>query len=292
MSDVFISYAREDSDFVQSLHDGLIKSGREVWVDWFSIPITADWWREICSGIEATHTFVFVISSASMASPICNLEIAHALQNNKRLVPVVREQFEHELAIETLAETSPDANTLSILDKRDLIAIARRNQLSLMRHNWLLFEEDASFEVNFQRLIEAIDSDLDHVRLHTKFLIRAREWEALDSDSSYLLTGTELKEALLWLSIAGEKDPKPSQLHLNYILTGQGNASQRRRILFISITIALAISIGLTIFSFMLFQNAIMSLNFSNATEHTLETQMADIEATRDAYATIVYDDR
>lgn len=292
MSDVFISYAREDSEFVKNLHDSLTKSGREVWVDWLSIPITADWWREVCSGIEATHTFVFVISPASLASPICNLEIAHALKNNKRLVPVVLEQSEHDLALETLAETSPDANTLSILDKRDLIAIAGRNQLSLTRHNWLFFDGDANFEVNFQRLIEAIDSDLDHVRLHTKFLIRAREWELLDSDSSYLLTGTELKEATLWLSIAGEEDPKPSQLHLNYILRGQGSASQRRRILFTAVTIALAISIGLTIFSFMLFQSAITSLNFSNATEHSLETQMAGIEATRDAYATIVYDNR
>lgn len=292
MSDVFISYAREDSEFVKNLHDSLIKSGREVWVDWLSIPITADWWREVCSGIEATHTFVFVISPASLASPICNLEIAHALKNNKRLVPVVLEQSEHDLALETLAETSPDANTLSILDKRDLIAIAGRNQLSLTRHNWLFFDGDANFEVNFQRLIEAIDSDLDHVRLHTKFLIRAREWELLDSDSSYLLTGTELKEATLWLSIGGEKDPKPSQLHLSYILRGQASASQRRRILFTAVTIALAISIGLTIFSFMLFQSAIKSLNFSNATEHSLETQMAGIEATRDAYATIVYDDR
>ena len=51
MSDVFISYSRKDSDFVRQLHNALAVLDRDVWVDWEDIPLTADWWREICTGI-------------------------------------------------------------------------------------------------------------------------------------------------------------------------------------------------------------------------------------------------
>jgi hypothetical protein len=120
MSDVFISYTRKDSDFVRRLHDELSALDRDVWVDWEDIPLTADWWREICSGIEAANTFVFVISPDSIASPVCNMEIAHALQNNKRLVPVVRIQTDEKSAFGALAARDLDDNAQSTLAGRDI----------------------------------------------------------------------------------------------------------------------------------------------------------------------------
>jgi hypothetical protein len=40
-SDVFISYAREDQDFVRRLTDALTERGKKAWVDWADIPPTA-----------------------------------------------------------------------------------------------------------------------------------------------------------------------------------------------------------------------------------------------------------
>src|SRR5262245_11212900 len=40
---VFISYAREDRDFVHALHDALVGHKVDVWVDWEDIPLTAAW---------------------------------------------------------------------------------------------------------------------------------------------------------------------------------------------------------------------------------------------------------
>ncbi|MFC1961229.1 toll/interleukin-1 receptor domain-containing protein [Chloroflexota bacterium] len=128
MADVFISYSRKDSDFVHQLYDALAKLDREIWVDWEDIPLTADWWREICTGIEAAHTFVFVISPDSIASPVCNLEIAHALQNKKRLVPVVRILTNEQSAFGVLAARKLDDNTKMTLGERDILAVARDNQ--------------------------------------------------------------------------------------------------------------------------------------------------------------------
>ena len=45
--DVFLSYAREDTDFVRDLHRRLTSQGRSVWVDWESIPHSAEWWSEV-----------------------------------------------------------------------------------------------------------------------------------------------------------------------------------------------------------------------------------------------------
>jgi hypothetical protein len=47
VTDVFISYAREDRKFVQLLHDALANAGRESWVDWEGIPASAKWMAEV-----------------------------------------------------------------------------------------------------------------------------------------------------------------------------------------------------------------------------------------------------
>ncbi|MEL6331097.1 MAG: toll/interleukin-1 receptor domain-containing protein, partial [Cyanobacteria bacterium J06626_26] len=84
MADIFISYSRKDTAFVRILDAALIRSKYDTWVDWQNIPLTADWWQEIESGIEAAHTFIFILSPDSVASKVCRKEIEHAVKNNKR----------------------------------------------------------------------------------------------------------------------------------------------------------------------------------------------------------------
>ena len=90
MSDVFISYARRDIDFVRHLFDQLTTRDRASQADWQDLPPTSDWLAEIYRGVEATaDTFLFIFSLASVTSEICTLEIEHAVEHNKRLVPMV-----------------------------------------------------------------------------------------------------------------------------------------------------------------------------------------------------------
>src|SRR5687768_2352562 len=92
MANVFVSYARADVDFVRHLHDALLARACESWVDWDDIPPSAEWLKEVFSGIEGSDTFVFVISPDSVQSPVCKIEIAHAVAHNKRIVPAVARQ--------------------------------------------------------------------------------------------------------------------------------------------------------------------------------------------------------
>ncbi len=47
MTDIFISYSRQNSPFVKRLFEALAEQKRDTWVDWEGIPLTADWWAEI-----------------------------------------------------------------------------------------------------------------------------------------------------------------------------------------------------------------------------------------------------
>src|SRR5690349_10711121 len=113
MSDVFISYSRLDQAFVRQLFDALTANRKGIWVDWEDIPPTADWWVEICKGIEEADNFFFITSPNSLRSPICHLELNHAIQENKRIVPVVIAPPDEKMAFGELAARDMDDNTLA-----------------------------------------------------------------------------------------------------------------------------------------------------------------------------------
>lgn len=85
--DVFVSYAREDRAFVERFRQALVDRGRTIWVDLEDILPTEDWWKKIRRGIESADHFVFVLSPSSASSEVCRRELAHAVENHKRLIP-------------------------------------------------------------------------------------------------------------------------------------------------------------------------------------------------------------
>src|SRR5689334_7974493 len=92
MTELFISYSRKDKDFVHKLHDALAAQKRDVWVDWEDIPLASDWRAEVFAGIESADSFVFVLSPNSAASEVCGEEVAHAVNCQKRVIPVLYQE--------------------------------------------------------------------------------------------------------------------------------------------------------------------------------------------------------
>lgn len=254
MPDIFISYSRRNKEFVKQLHQSLVENGRDVWVDWEDIPITADWWQEIRTGIDASDVVVFIISQASLESAVCTMEVAHALRQHKHFIPLVVSEPDEVQAFATIAAQSGDTAFDDMLQGDDLLMISRRNWGTISRHNWLFFRDD--FTVDFAKLQSAIDIDLDYVRMHTRLLMRASEWQNAKLESSFLLDGLEIVEAEKWLAESGNKEPKPTELHTEFILASRALERQRQRRLLIAMAGALILVTGLAILSFFLYQQA------------------------------------
>ncbi len=170
MAEVFISYARVNQGFARDLDNALKKLKRDTWIDWRSIPDSAEFRSEIFAAIDAADNFLFIISPDSLRSEMCKLEVAHALAGKKRVTTILYHPVDWNELLPGLGETQ-----------------------------WINYPE-LGFEETFRRLIAALDTDLEWVRQHTRLAEKARDWENNHRNESFLLRGMALQDALRWLA--------------------------------------------------------------------------------------------
>jgi WD40 repeat protein len=203
MPDLFICYARSDIDFSRRLHARLTAAGRDVWIDWEDIPVAAIVWKEIEAALDASNTFVFVISPDSITSQMCKRELAYAARQNKRIVPVLW---------------------------RNVDAAAVPMPVGAIQ--WLAFGENDDFEAAIARLLAALDADINQVRMHTRLLMRAAEWDQHERSPSHLLRGDDLENVDIWLAEAATgKTLHPTELQVAFIRAShQSETAELRRL--------------------------------------------------------------
>ena len=242
---MMISYSRKDKVFVQQLHASLLESGipeENIWIDWEDIPPAADWMDEITRAIGGADTFVFVISPESLDSKVCGDEVRVASENNKKIIPILHRE-------------PTKNNTL---------------QDDISRTNWVYMRENDDYDAALPILMEAINTDLEWVREHTRILERAIEWNQEGQDKSFLLRGSDLDGAETWQAQATEKkEPQPTHLQAVYIQDSREDAKRRRRNLLIGVSIALLVSIVLGITA------VIQWRNFQTQSQLNLVRQLA-----------------
>jgi WD40 repeat protein len=219
--DVFISYAREDVDFVRDLHARLRRAGKTIYVDFSDIPQwSEDWQRDLYAQVDASDTVVVVLSPDSISSPNVAREVDRAVAGHKRLKPILLRELG---GAEVPAELS--------------------------RPQWLDFRDPARIDANVDELLAVLGTDVDWVELHTRFLLAANEWEERGADRSLLLGRSDLSDAEAWLARQAGKDPPPSELQVRYILASRTAATRRQRITMGSVIAALAVTTALAIFA-------------------------------------------
>ena len=225
MSSIFISYSRKDIDFARKVVEALAENDLDTWIDWQSIPKGEDWKQEIDRGIEEAETFIFLMSPDSAQSEICNLEIAHATGNNKRIIPIV------------IRDTNPK-------DFYDKVS-----QKEISRRNWIFCRDQVDkFDIAIQDTIETIHTDYEWVKYHTKLQVRALEWERNNLERSLLYRGKELEDAEVQLATNASKDPIPTVLQHSFVLKSR-QATDRQRRITTGIAIAGVITLaGLAVF--------------------------------------------
>jgi len=219
LADVFVSYSRSDSELVNLLVDRLRERGKDVWVDVEGIRDAEVFPAALRRAVEGSDGFVFVISPDSVASPFCEQEVDHAVELNKRIVP---------LAFRSV----PDEQIPEGIRVRNWIPVG-----------------DGDFETGLERLVQALDTDLEWDRQHTHWLLKAIEWDESGRDRSFLLRGSELASAEAWLTSSADKDPGPTALQQEYFYASRAASTRRQRTLAGASLVVAAVSVALLIFA-------------------------------------------
>ena len=85
----FISYTREDADFVLKLAKELRAAGANLWLDQLYIMGGQRWDRAVEEALATCHSMIVVLSPESVASHNVMDEVSYALEENKLVVPVL-----------------------------------------------------------------------------------------------------------------------------------------------------------------------------------------------------------
>jgi hypothetical protein len=200
LTDIFISYSRQDSAFVKQLTERLNKANLDVWIDWEDIPYSSNWWDEISEAVAGASAFVCVLSDEYFKSDTCRAELKLAEESNKRIIPVYYKNFERKL----------------------------NNSNAVAKTNWLLFTL-GDFNASFETLLDTLSADLDWRKFHSRLQARASVWAKKSNDSSYHLYGQDLDDTINRLSSPQNKSPELTTLQLNYIEASKSGAKELLR---------------------------------------------------------------
>jgi TIR domain len=165
--------------------------------------------------IEDADAFVLVISPDSARSRYCVVEVEHAAQLGKRIVPI-------------LLRSVGDEPLPAHIRERNKIPGNHRDAVA--------------------RVLRALETDLEQVRAHTRWTARAVQWQQADRDRSLLPRGSELAAGEAWLAACGPgADPAPTTLQREVLLAARRASSGHQRRLLIGSAGALAVSLALLV---------------------------------------------
>jgi WD40 repeat protein len=251
VADVFVSYSRRDGEFVSRLAAALNDRGREAWVDIDGIRDAEVFPAALRAAIEQSDGFLFVISPDSVASAYCEQEVEHARELNKRIVP---------LLLRPVADGSvPEA---------------------IRVRNWIPFTDgEGEFEPGVSRVVDALDTDLEWTREHTRWLVKALEWDGEGRERSFLLRGSELTAAEAWLAQEAGKEPEPTALQREYAAASRVAATRRQRRLAGVAGAVAAVSLGLLVFALISRSQAIGARNAAREQALTAKSQALAAES-------------
>ncbi|MFM9940293.1 MAG: toll/interleukin-1 receptor domain-containing protein, partial [Hyphomicrobiaceae bacterium] len=198
---VFISYSRHDAVVAQQLATALVEAGYAATIDIKDI-VAGEPWRERLAGlIEAADEIVFLVSPDSVASEICDWELAHAERLGKRILPVV---------CRATATASIPAR--------------------LHRLQFTFLTAGGNISSEFAKLLAALGEDTLWVRRHTALVARAQHWATAGRGAHAILRGQDLADAndLVLMRPAKPATPEIPEILQDFISSSRATEQQER----------------------------------------------------------------
>ena len=86
---VFISYSRQDRDFVERLSGALKVAGVQTWTDVENISAGANWQNEIEKGLLQAQVLLYVVSRSASMSKWMEYELVAFMRGAGRVIPII-----------------------------------------------------------------------------------------------------------------------------------------------------------------------------------------------------------
>ena len=106
----FFSYARGDSEFALKLAKDLRDAGARLWVDQLDIPAGHAWDKSIEDALKLCEEFLLVLSPSAVESRNVLDEINYAIEEGKRIVPVIHLECEVPFRLRRLQRIDLEAD--------------------------------------------------------------------------------------------------------------------------------------------------------------------------------------
>lgn len=192
MTDIFICYATEDRLIRDKVILALSRYCITSWTHDHDIESGQDFGEAIEEGVEKADNVLFFISKHAVRSPHCLSELRHALQYNKRIIPLLIEPLEEQ-------EFPEEIRHLQYIDFTDNA------------------KEDDFYD-DIGGIIRLLETDKTYHERHKMLLVQALKWERQEKNPSILLRGHNLQRAQAWLKIGIQrKRNRPHALHERFI---------------------------------------------------------------------------
>src|SRR6266480_4531380 len=113
----FLSYAREDAEFVLRLAKDLRAGGADVWIDQLDIEPGQRWDRAIEDALAKCPELLVILSPAAVESTNVMDEVSLALEDGKTVVPVLHRQCKIPFRLRRLQYVDFSLNYKAGLDR-------------------------------------------------------------------------------------------------------------------------------------------------------------------------------
>lgn len=196
----FLSYTRKDLAFVQRLSHDLNDHG--CFCDYDVVEVDPrnilagispedEWWKRLQDMIVRAQVVVFVLSSHSLHSKVCDEEVGFALSSGKRVVAVTY-------------------GTIDIT-----LLPPRLSALNIAIHFGV--GEGPTYEQSLQKLVSVVHLDVAWHRFAADVAVAANKWNVLGRGREALMRGAELQALQEWASRRPASAGPFSELVLAYL---------------------------------------------------------------------------
>ncbi len=247
--DIFCIYHPADIVFVRRLAAQMRASGIDCWFDDGDFGKLSAESGQLKAGILRAYTVAIVLSPDSAESQLCNELIQHAISHSKRIVTLIRDD---KIGVEV--------------------------HPAIPGNPYLFFREQDDLVERIEQLRSHLRVD-DDLRLHTELLVAADRWRSSGRKGEDLLPAGRWDEARRWLARANRREPKPSQLQVEYIHSSRRGREPRKRARTLALVLTALILIGAGAFLLQLLGAAISSGQAAAVQTQAAQTQAAQYAA-------------